>query len=83
MAKKVSKPVKRRRPRREDRTSLSLMDLKVLKETAKGKSYREIAAFLGISFFSIDWHVRHIMRLMRAKNMTNAVYKAFKAGIIG
>jgi DNA-binding CsgD family transcriptional regulator len=61
---------------------LTPRQLKILKWQAKGYGQPEIAARTGINRHTVDWEVRHINKKLRAKGTTQAVYNAFRKGLI-
>jgi DNA-binding CsgD family transcriptional regulator len=64
------------------KAELSATQHKILVRCANGKTYQEIGRQIGMSKDGVDWHIRNILRLLRAKNTTNAVFKACKLGLI-
>ena len=64
------------------RTTLSPRELEVLKLAAEGKSNKQIADMLNISFNTIDFHNRSIVAALGAVNMKNAIAIAFRKNIL-
>ena len=62
---------------------LTAREVEVLRQIANGMITTEVAAGLGISLRTVQTHVKHIMKKMKAKNRTEAVLKAIHWGIIG
>ncbi len=65
-----------------ERTQLSSREQEVLKLAAEGKSNKQIADMLNISFNTIDYHNRHIVAVLGAVNMKNAIAIAFRQNIL-
>lgn len=55
-------------------------ELEILKETARGKSNREIAGELAISERTVQSHLANIFRKLEVKSRTEAVLRALKEG---
>lgn len=62
--------------------SLTPRELEVLETISKGFGYREAAVILGISNTTLPVHVRKIYGKLRAKNRSEAIYKARNLGIL-
>ena len=60
---------------------LTRAEIVVLKEIAKGKSNKQIAATLNRSVRTIENHRYRLMRKMEASNMVDLVKKAMKMGV--
>ena len=60
---------------------LTRAEIVVLKEIAKGKSNKQIAATLNRSVRTIENHRYRLMRKMEASNMVDLVKKAIKMGV--
>jgi len=56
--------------------------LEVLTWAAKGKTYWETAAILGISFASVHTHINSLKLKMNAVNVTHAVARGYELGLI-
>lgn len=62
--------------------TLSARKLTILLLTANGLKVKEVASKLSVSKSAIEKHLIEIRRHFDASNITNAVYKAVKAGAI-
>jgi DNA-binding CsgD family transcriptional regulator len=65
-----------------ERGTLSGRQLEVLTWAAKGKTYRETAGILGISFASVHIHVGNLRLKLNAVNTTHAVARGYELGIL-
>ncbi len=61
---------------------LSDREREVLVRLVAGCSYKMIAAELGISFHTVNTHIRHIYEKLHVGNSTAAVSKALKEGLV-
>lgn len=61
---------------------LSAREREVLRWSAAGLTRREIARTIALSFHTVDFHIRNILRKLDAKNMLLAVAKAQHVGMI-
>lgn len=61
---------------------LSARERAVLKLLVDGRSYKMIAAELGISFHTVDTHIRHIYEKLHVASGTEAVGKAIKDRLV-
>jgi DNA-binding CsgD family transcriptional regulator len=64
------------------RLTLSRRQLEVLTWAAKGKTYCETAAILGISYASVHSHMDSLKSKMNAVNVTHAVARDYELGLI-
>jgi DNA-binding CsgD family transcriptional regulator len=55
----------------------------VLKWVAEGKTAWEIAAILGISQRTVEWHLNSVRLKVGAANITHAIAKLIRIGLIG
>ena len=62
--------------------SLSDREHEVLTLLAEGQSKKEISAQLGISEYTVVYHVKHIYEKLNAVNAPAAVSKAYQTGIL-
>jgi DNA-binding NarL/FixJ family response regulator len=62
-------------------TKLSVRELEVLRLIKKGKTNREIAQLLNISFNTVKTHVDNIFGKLNVKNRTQAAMKAIQKNI--
>lgn len=62
--------------------ALSPEQRRCLSATAAGLRRNEAAAALGLSPHTVHSHLRHISRLLAAKNTTHAVANALRLGLI-
>jgi len=61
---------------------LTLREIQVLKETARGKANKEIASALAISEHTVKDHLKNILAKLNAADRTEAVTAAVQSGII-
>jgi len=61
---------------------LSAREHEILCRTSGGLTKREIADAIELSYHTVDFHVRNILRKLDAKNMLLAVTKAQHLGLI-
>ena len=61
---------------------LSAREHEILCKTARGLTKREVANEIELSYHTVDFHVRTILRKLDAKNMLLAVAKAQHLGLI-
>jgi DNA-binding NarL/FixJ family response regulator len=64
------------------RSFLSLRELNVLKNVAAGMSNKQIASRLGISEKTVRNHMNRIFTKLGARNRTEAVVSAMRAGLV-
>lgn len=69
-------------PREASAALLSDREREILSLLAKGKSYKMIADDLGISFHTVDSHLRKVYEKLHVHSMTEAVDKARRGGLI-
>lgn len=67
---------------RSEAPNLTLEEIDVLNVLAEGDSTREISAYLGISPLETRKYLREIYSKLGARNAPNAIYKAYKKGLI-
>lgn len=63
-------------------SQLSIRELDILQWLALGFTKTEIADKLFISCHTVDYHVRHILHKLQARNITAAVYFALSRGLL-
>lgn len=61
---------------------LSNKELEVLKALAKGQARKQVADNLCLSINTVNTHVRHIYEKLKVHNLTGALSKASKGGLI-
>jgi DNA-binding CsgD family transcriptional regulator len=61
---------------------LTIREFEILKFLAKGYSTKEISDILNLSPFTIKTHRQIILKKLKAKNCTEAIYKAIKMDLI-
>ena len=64
------------------RVGLSGREYEILRRTAGGLTRREIADAIDMSYHTVDFHIRNILRKLDANNMLLAVAKAQHLGMI-
>lgn len=62
--------------------SLSLQERRCLVWASQGKSMDEIAVIIGIKRRTVEYHMTNARQKLGAGNLTQAVYRATKAGIL-
>jgi len=67
---------------KQERTQLSQRELEVLQLAAEGKSNKQIADMLNISYHTIDCHNRNILATLNAVNIKNAIAIAFRKNLL-
>ena len=60
---------------------LGIREIEVLKYLCQGYSNTEIGNFLNISHHTVKVYVTNILRILNAKDRTNAAYIAGKIGL--
>lgn len=70
------------RDRKPDNAGLSDREKEVLTLLVNGRSYKMIAAELGLSVHTVDTHIRHIYEKLHVSNGTEAVSRALRDGLI-
>lgn len=63
-------------------TGLSPREKEVLQKLVQGKSYKLIAADLGISYVTVRFHMKNIYEKLHVNSMTEAVAKAIQEKIV-
>ena len=61
---------------------LSVRELEVVRRSAGGLTRQEVARAIGMSYHTVDFHVRNILRKLDASNMLMAASKAQHLGLI-
>ena len=61
---------------------LSERELEVLRGLARGLSYKQVAADLGISIDSVRSYVRRLYRKLQVHSVTEAILRAMRSGIV-
>lgn len=61
---------------------LSPRELEVLRRLADGHSYKTAAAALALGVDTVRYHVRHIYEKLHVHSKSDAVLKAFRAGLL-
>lgn len=69
-------------PKTEPEAALSERELEILTLLANGLSKKEIANQLGISAYTVVYHVKHIYEKLEAVNAPAAISKAYEHGIL-
>ena len=64
------------------KTSLSKRELEVLTLLADGLARKEIADRLGISTYTVVYHIKHMFEKLEAINTPAAISNAYKSGIL-
>lgn len=67
---------------RNKRISLTPRELEILQEATHGKSIRQMARELHINESTVKTHLKHIYQKLEVKNLTSAVSKAIREGIV-
>ncbi|WP_431113399.1 autoinducer binding domain-containing protein [Variovorax paradoxus] len=62
---------------------LTARQLEVMRWTADGKTSEEIAAILGLSTPTVNFHIRNAIAKLRANNKNSAVARSSRLGILG
>ncbi len=65
-----------------ERGTLSPRELDALRWAAKGKTYWETAAILGVSYASVHTYINSLRLKMNAVNVTHAVARGYELGIL-
>ncbi len=66
----------------ESHASLSSREMEVLGHLAEGLVKKEIAEKLGISFFTVSTHIRHVYDKLNVLNAPAAVSIAYQKGLL-
>ena len=69
-------------PSTEPKAALSDRELEILSLLASGQAKKEIADQLGISAYTVVYHVKHIYEKLEAVNAPAAISKAYEHGIL-
>jgi DNA-binding CsgD family transcriptional regulator len=62
--------------------SLSDRETQIVSCIAKGSTTKEIAAELGISISTVNWHVANVLTKLGAASRAEAVAAAYRAGLV-
>jgi DNA-binding CsgD family transcriptional regulator len=65
-----------------ERGTLSPRELEALTWAAKGKTYWETAAILGVSYASVHTYINSLRSKLNAVNTTHAVARGYELGLI-
>ena len=66
---------------RKSRQALTPRELAVLRYLAKGNTKAEVGVCLDISSYTVDFHVRGILRKLDARNIAAAMFAACCRGL--
>jgi DNA-binding NarL/FixJ family response regulator len=69
-------------PRLKNEYSLTPHETRILKLMIAGKSYKAMAATLGVSLNTVSFHVRHIYDKLDAHSKAEAVAKALRNNLV-
>jgi DNA-binding NarL/FixJ family response regulator len=69
-------------PMRGDDYGLTPRETQILEAMVKGKTKKEIAALLNLSFHTVDTHLRNIYQKLEVNTRTGAVAKALKEKLV-
>jgi DNA-binding CsgD family transcriptional regulator len=61
---------------------LTARETQILESMVKGKTKKEIAALLDLSFHTVDTHLRNIYQKLEVNTRTGAVAKALKEKLV-
>lgn len=61
---------------------LSDREMDVLKQLAEGLALKQIAAELGVSYFTINFHIKNLYKKLHVQSQSGAVAKAFRSGLL-
>jgi DNA-binding NarL/FixJ family response regulator len=64
-------------------TALTAREREVLTRLAAGAAKKQIAAELAISYHTVDMHTRAIYKKLQVNNLSGAVNKALRSGLVG
>ena len=81
IARRVLEMFARLAPPRGD-YGLSPREKEILEATVQGRTKKEIAALLDLSFHTVDSHLRHIYQKLEVNTRTGAVAKALKEKLV-
>jgi len=63
-------------------TELTSREREVLVLLARGLSKKQVAADMGVSYHTVDMHTRGVYKKLQVNNLSGAVSKALKSGLI-
>lgn len=71
-------------PSADDRPPVKLTEreLEVLQLTVKGYTHKEVATALGVSYYTVTSHVKHLYRKLSVHSRSEAVYEAVHLGLV-
>lgn len=78
IARKVVQSFRRPAPAESDTTKLTAREQQVLELLVKGFLYKEIADALGISYDTVNNHIRHVYEKLRVRSRSQAMLKYFE-----
>ena len=82
VAKYIMKQLQQAPTKDASQASLSSREMEVLELLAEGLVKKEIGEKLGISFFTVSTHIRHVYDKLNVLNAPAAVSTAYKTGIL-
>jgi DNA-binding NarL/FixJ family response regulator len=65
-----------------ERFDLSDREMDVLKLLAEGLAVKQIGADLGVSYFTVNFHVKNLYKKLEVQSQSGAVAKAFRSGLL-
>ncbi|CAA6691857.1 MULTISPECIES: response regulator transcription factor [unclassified Lentimonas] len=65
-----------------ERFGLSDREMDVLKLLADGLATKQIADELGVSYFTVNFHVKNLYKKLEVQSQSGAVAKAFRSGLL-
>ena len=63
-------------------TQLTPHETRLLKLLIEGHSYKSAAAALGVSVYTVDFHLRHVYGKLEVHSKSAAVGKALRQGLV-
>lgn len=75
IARKVIQSFRQPVPAEPETTKLSLREQQVLELLVKGSLYKEISEALGISYDTVNNHIRHVYEKLRVRSRSQAIVK--------
>ncbi|MCP5536929.1 MAG: response regulator transcription factor [Akkermansiaceae bacterium] len=61
---------------------LSQREMEVIKLLAEGLAVKQIADELGVSYFTVNFHVKNLYKKLHVQSQSGAVAKAFRSGLL-